>query len=184
LAADQLAYVELPLDYRGESRSDSRPRVLLRASFAGQVHVWEGTIDRVEGEIDVRTRMLFAVARVVDPYGRTTVSGRPPLASGLFVGAEIVGKTATNVVVLPRKALHGKTQVLVVDDQDSLHIRPVDIWRADRQEVIVRSGLQAGELVCLSKLDTVQDGMKVRRAPVSGSEPESSSEARQEEDHE
>jgi multidrug efflux pump subunit AcrA (membrane-fusion protein) len=152
------------MDYRGESRPAVHPAVFLEASFAGQLHVWKGTIDRVEGEIDVRTRMLFAVARVPDPYGRAEASQRPPLAAGLFVEATILGRNATNVVVLPRKALYGKDAVLVVDGDDTLRIRQVDIWRVDRREAIIRSGLASGERVCLSKLDVVKDGMAVRVA--------------------
>ena len=46
--------------------------------------------------------MIHAVARVEDPYGRSDDLDRPPLAVGLFVDAEIRGRTVSNVVKLGR----------------------------------------------------------------------------------
>ena len=78
-----LAFVDLPLVFRGESAREDGPEVVLRTSFAGQVHEWRGRIVRTEGEIDPSSRMVHAVARVKDPYGRGQDPGRPPLAVGL-----------------------------------------------------------------------------------------------------
>ena len=177
LSADQLAYVEVPLAYRGDDRPGHHPVVLLRASMAGRTHRWEGHIDRVEGEIDTRTRMLFVVARVADPYGRAALPDRPPLASGLFVEAEILGLTASNVVVLPRTALRGSNTVLVRDADHRLWPRQVRVARAGRQEVVIAGGLEAGDIICISALDIFTEGMRVRTedepasaAPGPGSE--------------
>jgi multidrug efflux pump subunit AcrA (membrane-fusion protein) len=178
LSADQLAFVELPLDYRGEAREATRPEVVLRASLAGQTHEWRGRIERTEGEIDTRTRMLFAVARVEDPYARGAGESRPPLASGLFVEADILGRVATNVVVLPRTALRGADRVLVVNGEERLSFRDVTVLGGDRASVVIGSGLDSGERVCVSPLDVVVEGMRVRTggaAPVGL--PEASGEA-------
>ena len=137
------------------------PKVILRANFAGGLHEWEGRIVRTEGEIDAKSRMVHAVAQVVDPYGRKDPD-RPPLAAGLFVEAEIDGQQVEQVVVLPRAALRGESQVLVVDGEDRLRFRDIDPLRVTREEIVVRSGLERGERVCLSPLEAVTDGMKVR----------------------
>jgi len=170
LSADQLAYVQLPLDYRGESPAEHHPAVRLRASLGGRVHEWEGVIDRVEGEIDVRTRMVFAVARVEDPYGRTAHTNRPPLASGLFVEADILGSTVRDVFVLPRTALRDANTVLVLDNEQRLHRRTVEVARAERQDVVISQGLQDGEVICTSPLDVYVEGMRVRTAEGEGKE--------------
>ena len=65
-----LAYVNLPLAYRGQKERAAGPRVTLMANFAGKRHRWQGRIVRTEGEIDPRTRMVQAIAQVDDPYGR------------------------------------------------------------------------------------------------------------------
>ena len=155
-----LAYVNLPLAYRGQKERAAGPRVTLTANFAGKRHTWRGRIVRTEGEIDPRTRMVQAIAQVDDPYGEAR-PGRPPLAVGMFVQAEIDGNMAANVFVLPRIVLRSANQVLVVDKENRLRFRTVDILRTENDQVIIRSGLKAGERVGISVVEAVVDGMKV-----------------------
>ena len=157
---DELAYLHLPLAYRGQTRPAGGPTVVLSAEFAGQRHQWSGRILRTEGEIDPRTRMVHAVAEVKDPYGRGSDRSRPPLAVGMFVEAEIRGKWVSDVVVLPRSVLRGD-QVLVVDEADRLYYRSVEILRAERDQVLIASGLSEGERVCVSVVQTPVNGMRV-----------------------
>ena len=157
---DELAYLHLPLAYRGQTRPAGGPTVVLNAEFAGQRHQWSGRISRTEGEIDPRTRMVHAVAEVKDPYGRGSDRSRPPLAVGMFVEAEIRGKWVSDVVVLPRSVLRGD-QVLVVDEADRLYYRAVEVLRAERDQVLIASGLSEGERVCVSVVQTPVNGMRV-----------------------
>ena len=84
------------------------------------------------------------------------------LLFGMFVEAEIQGRLARNVVSLPCTALRAGDQVLVVDEESRLRFRAVEILRAERDRVIVRSGLRDGERVCVSIVETAVEGMKVR----------------------
>ncbi len=52
LADEELAFIDLPLDYWGDSGRGPGPEVVLSARFAGRAHRWEGHIVRTEGEID------------------------------------------------------------------------------------------------------------------------------------
>jgi RND family efflux transporter MFP subunit len=158
----ELAYVDVPLVYRGYVDRTNRPKVILRADFAGAVHEWEGRIVRTEGEIDPKSRMVQVVAEVIDPYGRGENPDRPPLALGMFVDAEIVGHRVEDVIVLPRTALRGSDRVWVVDTDGRLHFREVDVLRTGRENIVIRSGLESGDQVCLSPLAAPTDGMKVR----------------------
>ena len=165
---DQLAYLDLPLSFRNNPHDNSGPDVRLHATFAGREHTYMGRIVRVEGEIDARSRMIALVGRVDNPY-RQRDSNRPPLAVGMFVTAEILGHRAENVVVIPRAALRGKNRVLVVTG-NRLYYRTIDILRADAENVVVRSGLKSGEQLCVSPLDTVVDGMRVRTVLTGGTQ--------------
>ena len=158
---EQLAFVDLPLAFRGREGEAKGPKVTLRARFAGREHTWQARIVRTEAEIDPQSRMVQAVARVADPYGPGKRAGRPPLAVGMFVEAEIEGNWASSVVILPRSAVRVGDEVYVVDENNRLEFRPVEVLRAERERVLVRSGLKAGERVCLSNLETAVDGMKV-----------------------
>ncbi len=157
----ELEFVNLPLAYRGQKGRAAGPLVTLVADFAGQRHTWQGRVVRTEGEIDPRTRMVQAIAQVADPYGKAR-PGRPPLAVGMYVEAEIFGKTAAGVYVLPRVVMRGADQVLVVDKDNRLRFRTVDILRTESDQVIIRSGLEAGERVASSVVEAAVDGMKVQ----------------------
>jgi RND family efflux transporter MFP subunit len=171
LPDEDLAFIDLPLIYRGEVATGDGPRVTLLASFAGETFEWEGRLVRTEGEIDPRSRMVHAVARVKDPYARGRDRDRPPLAVGLFVDAEIHGRTVESVAVIPRSAVRDDGRVLVLDEEDRLRFREVDVLRTTKSEAVVRSGLATGERVCISALAAVTDGMRVR---VVDGKPESS----------
>ena len=159
----ELAYLDLPLSYRGVEQQ-TQPHVTLRATFAGEQHTWDGRIVRTESEIDSVSRMVHAIAEVADPYAPGPNPNRPPLAVGMYVEAEIGGRTARDVAVLPREALRGRNEVLVVTPEDRLTFRTIDVLRASTESVIVRAGLQAGELVAISPLDTPTEGMRVQLA--------------------
>jgi len=166
LPDSELAYLVLPLNYRGEDAARSGPEVMLQAEFGGKVHRWAGRVVRTEGEIDPRSRMVHVVAQVNDPYGRD--GDRPPLAVGMFVQAEIRGRLAKGVAVIPRQALHPGNMVWTVDEEDRLFFRDVNIFRVEGDQVLISSGLEQGERVCLSSLDAATDGMRVRVAGREG----------------
>ena len=157
----ELKYLDVPLAYRGREERVG-PRVTLRAEFAGESYTWEGRIVRTEAEIDPVSRMVTVIAQVSDPYAPGRDPRRPPLAVGMFVEAEIAGRVATQVVRLPRAALRDRDQVLVVDDEDRLHFRTVQVMRSTSQDIVISGGLAAGERVILSPIDAVTDGMRVQ----------------------
>ena len=162
-----LAYLDLPVDYRGAAAQEPGPEVILYTNFAGKRHSWAGRIVRVEGEIDPVSRMVHVVAQVNDPYGKQESEDGLPLAVGLFVEAEIAGSVVDGAITVPRTALRGG-QVLIVDDEDRLRFRDVDVLRVDRQSAIIVGGLAPGERVCVSTLEAVSDGMKVRSVNAAG----------------
>ncbi len=159
---EQLAYLDLVYNARSELAPASRPKALVHAVFAGAPHTWEGEIVRIEGEIDARTRMVNLVARVDAPYDKGDDPARAPLFAGLFVEVEILGRVAKDIAVVPRSALRGADQVLVVDQDNRLRFRGVDLLRLEAENALIRSGLNGGERVCISTLDAVVDGMQVR----------------------
>ena len=160
----ELEYCRLPLAYRDGGSGENGPAVKLTARFAGRDYSWQGRIVRTEAEIDPRTRMVMAIARVNDPYARTGDSGRPPLAVGMFVKAEIQGIRVRDVIRAPRSALRSDNTVFVVDSGGRLQFRTVDILRREREEVLIRKGLLEGEQICVSPLEAAVEGMAVRAA--------------------
>ena len=58
--------------------------------------------------------------------------------------------------------MRGDDRVLVVADDSRLRYRDVTVLRREPEEVLVSSGLSAGDWVCISALQTVSEGMQVR----------------------
>ena len=87
LPDEELAYVDLPLSYRGDASQKRQPVVRLRSEFGQRNHSWAGRIVRTDGTIDPQTRMIHAIAQVPDPYGRGPRSGSSPSRRGHVRGS-------------------------------------------------------------------------------------------------
>lgn len=159
----ELAYLDLA-QLRAAVQGSSEPigaKVLLEAEFAGSIHAWEGELDRTEAELDPKSRMIALVARVPEPY-RLDPPRSAPLAIGLFVDAEIEGRVVEDAFVVPRDALRAGDRIYVIDEEERLTFRDVEVLRTERDRVVIGGGLAAGERVCTSPLDAAIDGMLVR----------------------
>src|SRR5690606_12136168 len=129
------------------------PEVVLTAEGSGLGGRWNAEIIRTEGVIDEVSRVIYAVAQVVDPYGVLGLSDQDVLRVGTFVRAEIQGVRAENVVALPRAVLRPNDTVLVASDRRELEIRAVTVLRAEADVVYLSDGLADGELVITTALD-------------------------------
>ena len=158
---DELAFLDLDLG----ATSRPGPEVTLGAELAGRWQTWDGRVHRSEGELDPRTRMLPLVVRVEDPYGlRSKDDGRSPLMVGLFVEATITGHSRDGLFVVPRSAIRDGDRVLVVDAEDRLRFRAVEVLRLQGDTAVLGDGIEAGERLCVSPLDVAVEGMTVRVA--------------------
>lgn len=171
LTDDDLAFLDLPAsaDIAVTGRGDG-PRVTLTAEQKGRPVSWEARIVRTEGVIDETTRVSYAVASINDPYNRDSIdTDLPPLPIGTFVAAEIDGRTVDGIIPVPRSAIRGNGQIVVVNDENRLEIRNVDILRADAEVAYIQGGLETGELISLTVIENPINGLQVRPDPV---EPE------------
>ena len=156
----QLAYLNLPSSIEASAplNSANLPSVRLSAQYAGAAASWDAQLVRSESEIDRRSRMVTLVARV---SGTRNALSANPLPVGAFVNAEIEGITLENAFQLPRSALRQDNQVLVVDEESRLRFREVSIARYEQDRILIQSGLKEGDIVNISPIQAVVDGMKV-----------------------
>jgi RND family efflux transporter MFP subunit len=142
----------------GFTPGDERGSVVsVSTRIAGREAFWPGRVVRAEGKLDERTRMINVVIRVDKPY-----ETKPPLAAGLFVTVDIEGRTLDNAALIPRSALRSNNVVWVVDKNGLLKFRTVTVARLTTDAALVEGGLKEGEMVVVSSLKAVTDGMKVR----------------------
>lgn len=164
LTDQQLRYLKQPFGAR-PTDDFLDTAVTLHAEVGGRAAEWQGKLHRMEGAVDPDSRVWYAVVRVDDPYGLQHPEQQTPLAVGLFVEAEIEGRTVDNVFRLPRSALRNEDNVLIIDADNRLRRRKVDVLRTDFKSALISSGLQAGDRVCVSPVEAFVDGLLVEIVP-------------------
>jgi len=158
LTNSDLNYLELPSETEVKNKDKTYPPVTLSVERAGRTDQWQARIIRTEGVVDEISRVIYAVAQVVDPYRVLGESVQKELKIGTFVNAEIKGLPAENVVVLPRYVLRADNTVMVVNDENKLDILPVTVLRAEPKKVYLKGGINAGAKVITTTLDAPVPG--------------------------
>lgn len=161
LTDNDLAYLDLPKP----NQAGTKPAVVLEAVVAGQTLRWPAELARTEGVLDERSRVIYAVAEVKDPY-QLTKNAAEPLRFGRFVQAKIVGRTAAQVVVVPRHLLRPSDQLLVIDESSKLQFRQMKIDRADEKQAFILDGFVAGDQILYSPVTNPMPGLVVRISGV------------------
>ena len=156
----ELDYLDLP-DPLHPDRTDKLNVTL--SSIVGQTQrTWHGKIVRTEAVLDRKSRVLYVVAQIAQPYNRGNGGWDAPLRIGTFVDAVIEGRTLEDVVVLPRAVLRPGNQIWVIDDQQHLQMQGIEIVRADEESLYISAGVSDGQLVCLTSLENPLPGTLVQ----------------------
>lgn len=158
LANRQLGFLNMPLGNRGEIPADEAPAVDLTGIYGGEEQHWPGRMVRTEASIDANSNTVQSIIRVVQPQG----PGAVPLPIGLYVQASIEGKQIDEIVALPRSVIRNNNQVLVVDAENKMYFREVEIYRLEENRVLISGGLLPGEYICTSPIQAVVNGMSVQ----------------------
>lgn len=159
LAADDLAFLNLPAST--DMETEDYPAVSLSSEVGGVTTTWAAKLIRTEGVLDESSRVLYAVASVVDPYGFLGQGPQDELRMGTFVRAAIDGRYIDNVVVLPRYVLRNDNTVLVANPERELEVRQVTVARAEARQVFITEGVNDGELVVTTTLDAPIPGTRL-----------------------
>lgn len=159
ISTEQLAILNLPLAL---PNADAKlwPKVTLTAELGKRLHQWLGRIVRSEASVSEDSGQLYLVAQVANPW--PPVANQPPLLKGLFLQAEIEGIERDDLYRLPRNAVSSMQTVKLVNTEQKLEIRPVDVVRSESDSVVIKSGLNPGELVVVSELTVAIAGTPVK----------------------
>ncbi|MFC7048324.1 efflux RND transporter periplasmic adaptor subunit [Emcibacter nanhaiensis] len=140
-------------------------KVTLTGTFANKNYTWKGRIARSEGVIDTKSRILYVVAELKGDELYSVENGLR-MTIGQFVSAEIEGRAYANVYQLPRQALRQGDSVLVVDADNKLRTRKVEVLESTREHIVVANGIKEGDKVCISQLGIAVDGTLVEAVPA------------------
>ena len=159
LSTSDLSFINLPKPSK-TLEINQAPKVILTNQVGEEVQNWTGLIVRSEENVDPTNRMVYVVAKVDDPYSLKNMDGIP-LRRGTFLTATIQGRTAKNVIVLPRTALRGKDRVWIAD-HGKLNYRKVKVVYQNKNIAIISQGIESDDQVIISLLAGVINGMGIK----------------------
>jgi RND family efflux transporter MFP subunit len=171
LTNSDLNYLDLPSEIEAKNKDKTYPQVMLSSENGTGTSQWQARIIRTEGVVDETSRVIYAVAQIVDPYGVLGQSHQQELKIGTFVHAEIQGLPADNVVVLPRFVLRPDNTVLAANKDNKLEILPVTVLRAEPRKVYLSKGIAGGTRVVTTTLDAPVPGTRLAIRGLEDSTP-------------
>lgn len=134
---------------------------IVRYKYGDREIEWPARFERVRENIDPETRTLGIVFAIDDPYTRAIPGQRPPPVRGTFCEVELRSQKQIEQVIIPRTALHDGHVYLVDGDQRLLR-RAVEVSFAQSGFVAIKAGLQENDIVVVSDPTPAVEGMLVK----------------------
>lgn len=151
----KLPLLEIP---SGPGTKGSKVRVI--QELGGSTVVREGTVVRLAGSLDTETRTATVIIEVPQPL--EAEEGGVPLFPDAFVTVQLEGEEANNVVAVPEAAVESNRYVYVLDDDEQLQRREVDVGWRRQDRLYIRRGLGDGDRVVVSPLASPVEGMQFK----------------------
>ncbi|SEI05648.1 RND family efflux transporter, MFP subunit [Rheinheimera pacifica] len=113
--------------------------------------------------VEQRTRMQQVVAIIEDPYLVETDNGfsEARLKFGSFVEAELQGPLLQNVYAIPQHLLDDN-KIWLINEEDQLQSREVEVLREEQELVYVRGKINDGERLAKTLPDYPTNGTRVK----------------------
>ncbi len=129
---------------------------------------FQGTVARVSDQVDLSTRTMYTEIDVPNPHLE--------IVPGMYAEASLVLKQRPDALSVPVEAIDrqaGGATVLLVNGEDQVEERPVQLGIETSDRVEVLSGLDENDLVVVGNRSQLRPGMKVQpklvsNAPTSG----------------
>jgi RND family efflux transporter MFP subunit len=127
----------------------------------GTVYPQHGTFDFADREVDVKTGAIRVVALFPNPGNN--------LRPGEYARVRFSIRTTEGALLVPQRAvteLQGSYQIAVVDRDDKVNIRLVDVGDKVGNQWIVSGSIKPGERVVAEGLQKVRQGIRVNPKPL------------------
>ncbi|MGH7821963.1 MAG: efflux RND transporter periplasmic adaptor subunit [Candidatus Binatia bacterium] len=157
LPVEELRWVRFP---QGESRGSAA--TIVHETGSGAAIRRPGRVIRLFGDLEPKGRLARLLVAVDDPMNLRGEGSPLPLFIGAYVRTEIEGPELDAVFEIPREAVRDGGEVWVMDAEDRLEIRPVEIAFRSPETVLVNGGLRDGERVVTSRIATPLPRMALR----------------------
>ena len=161
LPISQDEFTQLGLDRFDVESSGDEFNVVLTSTIGGRDYNWNAEITRTDSTFDLNTRQIDVIAKVENPLSDARSSSKPQLKIGQFVNARIQGRTVKGVFVIPNKSVREGSYAYSVRE-DRLNKQNLDIVWQDDQNTLVATGLEQGELVVTTSLNSTLAGARAK----------------------
>lgn len=159
IPAHQLQWLRMP---DSDGKGGSEARVFSESAWSAGTRR-PATLIRVAGDLDQSGRMARLIIEIDDPLSlEDEHSTMPALLLNDYVRIEIDGVQVENVARIPRRLVRHGNKAWVMDGENRLDIRDVDVVFRGRDFVFVSGGLVGNERVVASDLASPVQGMLLR----------------------
>jgi RND family efflux transporter MFP subunit len=155
----QLRWIRIP---NSENEEGSRVRIYDRAAW-GEGAWRTGKVIRLSAGLEEQGRMARLLVEVADPLALLQENaGAPRMLIDSYVQVEIEGRELPSAAAIERDVLRDGDTLWVMDDENRLDVRKIEIAFRGRERVLVTGGIEAGERLVVSPLPGPVPGMALR----------------------
>ncbi len=156
---DQLQWIHIP-GRNGDSGSVAH---VFSGMARGTNDFRDGRVLRLLPDLEKDGRMARLLVAVTDPLALTpATTGKPALILGDYVRVELDGLDLESVAAVDRSLFRDGDALWIMNAENRLEIRPVEVAFRGRDQLLVRSGVKDGERLVTSDLAAAVDGMLLR----------------------
>lgn len=148
VSVHELAFIDIP----DSNEIVDFPDVSLSALLRGRKQTWQAKVVRSEGIFNEETGMMMLVVQFPGPYQLSETKTTSILPMGLFVEAEIKGRLLDNLISLPASVVINNNQVAIVDKENRIAFRQVEVLHKDQQRSVISAGMFSSDRVLISGL--------------------------------
>lgn len=122
----------------------------------------EGKVIKLMGNLEEKGRMARLLVEVEDPLClKPENADKKPLLLGEYVRVVIEGRELSDAFTIPRSSLRENSQIWIATKDHKLDIRTIEVLWRDSEKVILRDGLNDGDLLITSDINIPINGMDV-----------------------
>ena len=158
IPVDELRWIKIP---KTNEQNGSKVRIYNPTAWDKKTYL-EGQVIRLMGQLEQQSRMAKLLISVRDPLSLQKSDSSPPLLIGSYVRVEIQGSELTDIIGMKREYLHNGNQIWLMDEDNQLEIRTVEIEFSSKDMVYIRDGVQTGEKIVTTNITTPVNGMPLR----------------------
>ncbi len=117
---------------------------------------WRGRVVRLLSGLETTGRMARLLVAIDDPLNLKAESAEDlmPLLLDDYVRVKIEGKMMNDVISIPWKALREGDKVWIIDQNNQLEIRRIEVLRSYEDQVIIQGDIKDGESIITNNIST------------------------------